>query len=147
MESEHSDNFLKVRVVAFTRKDPDHAVFWGLFKSWWLLKRNAYPSELLVTDHGFCGFVNDKPVFISYLYLVHGSESAMQGYQICSPKSTMAERGSAINATTTRMAEFAKSLGYKVLVAYPGNKAILKRLVDAGFVINDQKVAQVIKEL
>lgn len=101
----------------------------------------------MVTDYGFCGFVDEKPVFISYLYPVTGSDSAMQGYQVCAPNSNMEERGLAINAVTTRMAEVSKKLGYKVLVAYPGNKAILKRLIDAGFVINDQKVIQVIKEL
>jgi hypothetical protein len=145
VDKELSKNSL--RVSYFNRKNPGDLVYWELFKAWWNIKRGISPSELMVTDHGFCAFVDEKPVCISYLYLVLGSESAMQGYQVCSPKSTMAERGLAIPAMTTQMAEFSKKVGYKVLVAYPGNKAILKRLLDAGFVVNDKKVTQVIKEL
>lgn len=147
MEIEHSKNCSKVEVVLFSRKNQDHDVFWGLFKSWWITHRGLYPSELMVTDYGFCAFVNQKPVFISYLYPVLGAKSAMQGYQVCAPESGPEERGLAIEAATTKMAAYAKALGYKVLVAYPGNKAILKRLLTAGFVVNDHRVTQVIKEL
>jgi len=143
MENELLKPSCKVSVSTFGRD----TIFSEIFRTWWLVHRGAYPSEIMVTDYGFCGFMDDKPVFISYLYPVMGSKSAMQGYQVCNPMSSMEERGPVIDAVTTKMCEFSKNLGYEVLVAYPGNRAILKRLKDSGFVVNDSKVVQVIKEL
>lgn len=143
MEKEHSRRFSAVK---FDLEIPEHEVFWDLFKTWWLVARGAYPSRLMVTNHGFCGFVNDEPVFICFLYMIVGSKSAMQGYQVCHPRSSSQDRGMAIDGVTTEMEKFLKLMGYKVLVAYPGNRAILKRLKHAGFVQNDREVVQVIKE-
>jgi len=135
------------RTVQFNRTRAEDAPFMGLAHAWWQEHRWIQIPEVLFSDYGFCSFVGHKPVFISFLYPVIGSKTCMWGYQVTNPDSSSDERSLAFEDAATAVCDFARELGYKVLMAYPGNKAILERLKKIDFKPGDTRVIQALKEL
>ncbi len=136
-----------IKTVSFNRTKEEDKIFVELRDSWWAAHRWVVIPEAFFTDFGFCTFIDNKPIVISFLYPFLGSKSCCWGYQITNPDSSDEERGIAINDQATSVSEFAKKLGFELMLAYPDNKAIRKRLIASGFVLGNQVATQVIKEL
>lgn len=138
---------MKIETIHFNRKREEDKPFIVLAHSWWMQHRWIDLPDVLFSDYGFCTFIDGNPVFISFLYPFLGSETCGWGYQIMSPESTTEQREAGMENAATVVSEFAKNIGYKILMAYPGNKAILKRLQSQGFKSGDEIVIQTFKEL
>lgn len=134
-----------MKVVQFNRKE---TAFVDLLDVWWFRHSKVTLNRDLLSDYGFLYFDdNQRPVFAAFFYPLVGSNLCMWGFQIANPESSFDERTVAIEGLATAMCDFAKKLGYKTMAAYPGNKAIVKRLKDIGFVMGDEIVTQAYKEL
>ena len=83
----------------------------------------------------------------SFFYPVMGSEVCHWGYQVSNPDTTFDERTAAILEISVAVDKFAKELGFKMIVSYPGNKDIVKRMGALGYKMADEIVTQAFKEL
>lgn len=134
-------------VIQFDRRTPSGQEILNILDEWWLGHSNVVMKRQLLSDFGFFAFVGDKPVLGSFFYPLLGTDLCLWGFQVTNPDSSYDERTQAIDKVATAMSAFGKQLGYKIMIAYPGNKAIVKRLMNVGFTMGDEVVTQAIKEL
>lgn len=133
-------------VLRFNRHDKVSRSILELCDEWWL-KRLGYIPGKMMSDYGFIAMNEERPIMISFFYPMLGCELCLWGFQVSNPDSTSAERGEALSVSATAVSDFARALGYKILVGYPGHKAIVNRLEDLSFEMGDRDVTQVFKEL
>jgi hypothetical protein len=137
-------------VSMFNKTHESNYYILDLINSWWKKHSGLETLEsptVLFSEYGFLAFVENKPVLASFFYPLLGSDLCLWGYQVANPDSSFDERTIAIEETATAMSDFAKKLGYKIMIAYPGNKAIVKRLESVGFFLGDHTATQAFKRL
>lgn len=118
-----------------------------LIDYWWAERRGVKIPRVVFSEFGFFAFLESKPIMASFFYPVMGSEVCHWGYQVSNPDTTFDERTAAILEISVAVDKFAKELGFKMIVSYPGNKDIVKRMGALGYKMADEIVTQAFKEL
>ena len=136
-----------MKIVQFNKNEESSEVLMGFVDYWWAARCGVKIPRVVFSDFGFFAFLESKPVMASFFYPVMGAEICHWGYQVTNPDTTFEERTAAILETSVAVDKFAKELGYKMIVSYPGNKDIVKRMDGLGYKMADEIVTQAFKEL
>jgi hypothetical protein len=136
-----------VNIIQFNKNDQSSNVLMELIDYWWAERRGVKIPRVVFSEFGFFAFLESKPIMASFFYPVMGSEVCHWGYQVSNPDTTFDERTAAILEISVAVDKFAKELGFKMIVSYPGNKDIVKRMGALGYKMADEIVTQAFKEL
>ncbi len=136
-----------MNIIQFNKNDQSSNVLMELIDYWWAERRGVKIPRVVFSEFGFFAFLESKPIMASFFYPVMGSEVCHWGYQVSNPDTTFDERTAAILEISVAVDKFAKELGFKMIVSYPGNKDIVKRMGALGYKMADEIVTQAFKEL
>lgn len=136
-----------MNIIQFNKNNQSSNVLMELIDYWWAERRGVKIPRVVFSEFGFFAFLESKPIMASFFYPVMGSEVCHWGYQVSNPDTTFDERTAAILEISVAVDKFAKELGFKMIVSYPGNKDIVKRMGALGYKMADEIVTQAFKEL
>ena len=136
-----------MNIIQFNKNYQSSNVLMELIDYWWAERRGVKIPRVVFSAFGFFAFLESKPIRASFFYPVMGSEVCHWGYQVSNPDTTFDERTAAILEISVAVDKFAKELGFKMIVSYPGNKDIVKRMGALGYKMADEIVTQAFKEL
>jgi hypothetical protein len=90
-------------------------------KAWWRGRTGTQIPLDCLSEYGFVCVDDLDPVAVMFFFPVMGSKIAMVGYPIANPNSD--KRREALIMIVAEIEKYAKKMGYKWLVSYPGNEA------------------------
>lgn len=134
---------MDLKLETFDRFSAKHNWF---LHTWTKARNFDLPTECM-SDYGFMAFDGETPLAAMFMYPVVGADFALVGFPISEPRADKDERKQAIDTLVAEIEKVAKTLNYKFLVSYPGNKAsqaIFERLEYAS---PERDVIQFIKKL
>lgn len=136
-----------MNILSFDRREETHQGPVNLCKYWWKLKCGHDMPEVMMSDYGFMAFDKDLPVCSVFFYPVMGTQACIWALHVSNPDSTREQRGDAIKELCDYVGDYAKSLGYKILLGYPKMESIKDRMVDNGFIVLEDGAYQCAKIL
>jgi hypothetical protein len=133
-------------VIQFNRNDEYGESLIEIYHSWWGVRKAACLSNEILSDFGICSFIENRPIFISFLYPILGCKTALWGFQAASPDATKEEKHIALKESATAASEIAKRMGFTLLMSYPGHAGLCEKLVENGF-IKSEPATQILRRV
>jgi hypothetical protein len=109
----------------------------------WLADKEITEVNKEMMPIGWISFLNEKPVFATYLYPSYNV--AWVAYSCVNPESNSEEREESFKELMIHINSVAKSLGIKYLFSAANNQSLIKRFENNNFIKCDENIVHLRK--
>lgn len=115
--------------------------------SWWIAHNwPVLPKEML-PKRGYMAFLGEKPIIAGFLYKDETSAFGMMEWMISNPDSSREQRDESFKELIKHVQEVSKEIGVRFLFTTTSKESLINRYKDAGFLVSDQSVTHLTKEI